>query len=383
MVGPGARGQRCRRRERRADVSWKHHLRAARRQAAEAARELADNAQERANHLADDSEQLQAARRVAETAAGRATEAAGAARSALTSGLDRTGSTAAGSRVGLATRQAAKMMQGLPGLSAAVDAVMEKNGVGELRDQLEADPSDPMRCIQLAVALRRAERDLRAYAAARTLVNPGSLVLRESFRAAAGLGAQTQEPAQLRLLRRAFDLATRRLAADPADGHALHSLARIYLIQGQPRHAAKLAKKAARVDPEHAGLPLITLARAYLEVGQMGPARRAAEMATRQGMTLGYEILATTEAAFCQGRGASTVRAEAELLGRISDEDRRRYDGVSVSGGEVGRGVLASQLDKSRAVGAIVSVRARDLRDGVVARLDREAARHAETRGAP
>jgi hypothetical protein len=47
-----------------------------------------------------------------------------------------------------------------------------------------------MACIHLAAALQRAERDLRTYAAARVLVNPGSLVLRQTFRAAAGLDAQ-------------------------------------------------------------------------------------------------------------------------------------------------------------------------------------------------
>jgi hypothetical protein len=65
-------------------------------------------------------------------------------------------------------------------------------------------------------------------------------------------------------------------------------------MQRQPHHAVKFAKKAAACDPEQAGLPLVTLAQAYLDLGQTRPARRAAEMATRQGMTLGYQVLAAT-----------------------------------------------------------------------------------------
>jgi hypothetical protein len=347
-------------------VSWKQHLRAAGRQGAEAARDLAEKAKDRAEELAADNERAQASRRVAENAAARTTAAMGRVRSTLDESLGRAGRTQAGRRVGETTRTTARTIRELPGLSAVVDTIMEKNGVDELRERVANDPVDPMACIHLAAALQRAERDLRSYAAARVLVNPGSLVLRQTFRAAAGLDAQSDEPAQTRLLRRAFGLAKQRLAADQADAGAFHALARIYLMQRQPHHAVKFAKKAAACDPEQAGLPL---ARAYLELGQTRPARRAAEMATRQGMTLGYQILAATTGTPRPQGPASSVRAEAQLLTRITSEDQRRYDGVAYTTSEISRAVVSRQREKTRTLSTTVADGARQFQQTVADRL--------------
>lgn len=89
-------------------------------------------------------------------------------------------------------------------------------------------------------------------------------------------------------------------------------------------------------------------------------------------MTLGYEIITAIDRR-SQARNASAVRAEAELLVRVTSEDRRGYDGVSYSAGDVGRNVLTIQRDKSRAVGDTVSSGARQLRDRVEFRLQSEA----------
>jgi tetratricopeptide (TPR) repeat protein len=350
-------------------VSWKQHLRAAGRQTAEAARDLAGKAKDRADELAADNERAQASRRIAETAAARTTAAIGRARNTLDDGLGRAGRTQAGRRVGQTTRSTARTIRELPGLSAVVDTIMEKNGVDELRERVANDPADPMACIHLAAALQRAERDLRTYATARVLVNPGSLVLRQTFRAAAGLDARSDEPAQTRLLRRAFGLTKQRLAADQADAGALHALARIFLMQRQPHHAVKFAKKAAACDPEQAALPLVTLARAYLDLGQTRPARRAAEMATRQGMTLGYQILAATTGTPRPQGAASSVRAEAQLLARITSEDQRRYDGVAYTTSEISRAVVSRQREKTRTLSTTVAGGARQFQQTVADRF--------------
>lgn len=354
-------------------MSWAQHLRAAGHQAADAARELKEQTKQRADDLSAEHQQAQAARRALESATTHTRTAVERTREAAGASLARTGRTPVGRRIGSATRRTARSMRDLPGLSAVVDTILEKNGVNELRERLAADPADPMACIHLAAALRRVERDVRTYAAARVFVSPGSLVLRQTFRAAAGLDADSDEPAPIRLLRRSFELAKRRLAADPTDAHALHSLARIYLMQDQPHHAVRFAKMAASADPEHAGLPLITLALAYLELGQVRPARRAAEMAIRADMTLGYEIIAATDRTARNRWEASTIRAEAELLSRVTSEDRRLYDGVAYRPGELGRTVLNLQRDKSRALGTSMSDGARQFQEAATTRVQRAA----------
>lgn len=272
---------------------------------------------------------------------------------------ERAGETVVGQRLGRGTRRMGARIQDLPVLSAIMDTVVHKNGVVELRERLAADPTDPMTHIHLAEALRRCERDLRVYFIGRAAVNPSSLVLRHALRTAAGLDAEETEPAPRQLLRRAFALASQRLAVDQHDAEALHAVARIYLIEGQPKLAVRLARRAVLAEPDSSGPALITLARSYLELGHETAARNAAAMAIERGMTIGHQVLASMSHPDASTGWRDQLQIDGEDSNRVRPEDRRAYNGVAYSPSAVLKAVTQTQSDKTRAVTAELGAAAR------------------------
>ena len=273
--------------------------------------------------------------------------------------LERFGDTAAGQRLGRGTRRIGSRIQDLPVLSAIMDTVVHKNGVLELRERLAADPTDPMTHIHLAEALRRCERDLRAYFIGRAAVNPSSVVVRHALRTAAGLDAEETEPAPRQLLRRAFALARHRLAVDPRDAEALHAAARVYLIEGQPRLAVRFARRAVLTEPDSSGPALITLARGYLELGHETAARSAAMMAIERGMTIGHQVLASIAQPEAANSWRDHLQIDGEASARVRPEDRHAYNGVAYSPSEVLKAVTQVQRERTRAAATELAAAAR------------------------
>lgn len=260
--------------------------------------------------------------------------------------LTRVGGTRPGEALARGTRATGTQVRKLPIVSAAFDVAAQRNGVVELRERLNDDPADAMAHVHLAEALRRTERDLYVLLAGRAIINPGSLVVRQALRAAAGLDQAATEPPARQLLRRAFTLAKHRLRADPDDAEALHVAARVYLAEGHARHAVRFSRRAAIAAPPAAGPALITLGRAYLEVGDKDAASRAATMAIQRGMTVGHEILIAADDTATGWRERAVIDAERSAC--VEAEDRRLYNGVAYTPSDVTRAVVATQGEKTR-----------------------------------
>ena len=269
--------------------------------------------------------------------------------------LARVGATPAGQSVGAALRRTAQHAGRLPVLSTPMDVIIVRNGLDSLIHQLREQPDDPQRHLWLAEGLLRVERDLRAYAIARGVVRPKSLVIRAGLRIAASLGQQDQPPAA-RLLRRTFELAVARLRHRPDDAVALHVLARIYLIQDLPDQAVRFAKLAVLADQASAAESLVTLARSYARAGLPRNAKRAANLAIDDGQSLGYETLAaiTREEHASRGLDGAQPRMAAytALMRLVRPADRERYEGVGRDRIDTARTVLAVQWDKTKATAA-------------------------------
>lgn len=327
------------------------------------------------------------------------------------------GTSSAGEWVGSATRSVQSCVQTLPLLSGVGDVIAIRNGLDLLVPMLKAAPQDPQRNLWLGEALQRAERDMRAVAAARAMVNPWALATRFTVRFAAELGHDaSDEPASVRFLRRAFQLATPAAKAGVSDAMGLHVLARVYLARGVPLNALRLAKYSVAVSVPEGGEALVTAARAYKVLGQQRNAARAARLAVQRGCTVGYEVLAAI--AYAAGDEADTATTDGrlmtstDLLARIDPAHRVRYSGVSRSRQEIAQVVAQhqrakaagtsrrakelardaaeslqvaaeQQLPRATAASATARQTARDAADSVRGAVQQQAAKLAATRGLP
>jgi hypothetical protein len=258
------------------------------------------------------------------------------------------GASRSGAAVGRGARRVAAEMQRLPLLSAPGDVLRAKNAVFELTERFEAEPENPYTSLWLGEALKALERDTRVLVAARSALNPTTLLTRQALKTGAELGAESSLPASERMLNRAFYLADQRLRTAGFDAHALHVIARVYLAKRSAESAVDPAKLALAdaTDPGR-GHFLFTLGRAYLAVGRPADARRAAELSIASGTTLGYELLAET--LFLGEDEADSKKRHhdfVDLLARVRADDRAEYHGTERSGSDTVAAVLESQKAK-------------------------------------
>lgn len=290
-------------------------------------------------------------------AAGATARGAGAAGAA---GLRGIGGTRAGQKMGQGARTVATEVAGLPVLGLGSEILAARNGVPELIARVQRDPRDPEACLWLAEALRRTERDSRVALAVRTLTSPAAPLVRAASTIATKCGSEPVDPMPRRLLRRAFALASARIAADPADAPALHVAARVYLAQGMDSDAARLAALAAAADPQ-SGTALVTAARARLRQGRTDEARALAEQALAKRCTVAHEITAELLRRDLRAAGEATVgqrgAAYARELDLVNRQDRRDYYGAAPGVPKAGWAVAVTEAKKTATLARRVAQR--------------------------
>lgn len=260
------------------------------------------------------------------------------------------GESRTGRAVGSAVQRAGNRIAQVPVLSLVQDSMDAKHGIKALTEIVRSEPDHMYGFLWLGEALRARERDMAFVAAARTAVNPTSLVTREALKsmARAGNPQSTRTPAE-RILRRAFALAARRVERDNRDGDAYHVIARYYLAAGKAAGGLKAGKAAvALAPPELRGHTLYTLARIYRAIDDP-QAPKAAQAAVNQGFSLGNEILA--DLLYESGNtpnAAERRRVFITLKNRVNPADIAAYSGIFPAADAKARHVMDSQLAKSR-----------------------------------
>jgi len=249
------------------------------------------------------------------------------------------------SAVGDLTRRGRRRVGGLPGITAAADAIAARHCVDLLAKGLEQDPHDPQRLLWLAEALLRTRRDMRRWTRLRTVVDPSSLLVRTALTQASRLGDETGDDPAVRLLKNAVSRA-RPALPEPT---AAHVLARVYLQRGRPQDALRLARFAGSKAPAQRPDALITAALAFVALKQRDDAVRLAERAVEQGNSLGYAVLAplhATNRSRLSRDPAQHAKQWKQLLGQVGIEDRVRYHGAARTRAEVALAVRSAQWRK-------------------------------------
>jgi hypothetical protein len=274
--------------------------------------------------------------------------------------LAQAASTQTGAKVGDATRKGLATLAQLPVLSAALDAAKARHAIDALAARCREDPEEPMHAVRLVEGLDRVQDDLRNYRRVRTAIDPMYRVHRQVIVTAAQLGQEAKDPIRVSLLKRAFVQARRRLAEVPDDPKALHTLARVYLAQGDVRHGALAAALSYRSDPGDP-LPLVTLARCHMVSGERDRAAAVAERAVAVGATYANELLAVI-VLNQTGRPHAELADEFERLrSRVTPEARLAYLGCQPDASAAWQTFKSIQSERT----AKVAQKARELSDGL------------------
>lgn len=248
-----------------------------------------------------------------------------------------------GARIGDKARNAATVLAQLPVLSAMTDAAKARHGVSELHGRLVEDPTDPFNALWLAEALDRVEQDLGRYRRVRSMTSATYSIRRAAILGALALGAESQDPTRLHLLKSAFARSLRAVRSDPRDVDALHCLARVYLAQAMTGPAISCIKRALVLRPDDA-LLWITLARCYLAATWHTSAAEAAQRAVALGGSYAHEVLAMLS---LLGDAASDVDEAVATYERhkeaITPAGRAAYLGCSTDGRQALQALKAEQ----------------------------------------
>jgi hypothetical protein len=152
------------------------------------------------------------------------------------------GETRAGNAVGGSARSIAAFAGDLPLVSVLGDTVRSRHGVDQLASALAADPKNPQRALYLAEAMHKCEADMATYTRIRSATSLTFALRRSVITSTLELGDEQSDPAQIRLLKGAFNRARARLIEAPNDVEALDLIARVYLLTARPQDAATTAK---------------------------------------------------------------------------------------------------------------------------------------------
>jgi hypothetical protein len=148
-----------------------------------------------------------------------------------------------------------------------------------------------------------------------------------------------------------------------ADAATLHVLARVYLAQGMPADALRLARLAAAAESGERADVFVTAARAFAKLGRRADAARMAERAVEHGSSLGHEVLAhllLTDRTRLSHEPRARVAGWRDLRRQVRLEDRERHFGAARTPVQVARAVKAAQMQKTgRAFSDAVNLAAR------------------------
>lgn len=256
--------------------------------------------------------------------------------------------TKAAEGIGKASRKITGLLGKAPLLSVVTDVFRSVHGIDALYEHLLNDPEDPERHLWLSEAMVRMARDRQRYVAVRSTVDPAYIAMQKSVQLATSLNQRNLDPTQVRLLKNAFALSLQMLKKNPRDQRALHVISRVYLIRRIQGEATRFSKLAILADPSN-GYPYVTLARTYLQLGQVVNARKTAKFAVDKKASIGNEIVAETWLAE-NGNDESRLHAYTRLLDQVDQDSREAYWGPSVQGLNIVEAVGAAQMKKVSAL---------------------------------
>lgn len=233
-----------------------------------------------------------------------------------------------GKQVGKSTRDFATIVSQLPVLSLTSDIIKSKNGINEIYPMIKNDSYNPEKYIWLAEAMRRVERDRKIYSGFRTVVHPSSIIFRETIKTAASMGIDNNDKFENRILRNAYYMSIKKFKTTK-EAKYLHILARVYLLTGDIPESIKFCKMAIMKDSSNK-LPFITLARAYLEIGQYQNSKKAAEIAISNNLLYAYDILSQLVILEESDDVAYKVERYSSLRDKIQKKDRQVYLGCAI-----------------------------------------------------
>lgn len=233
-----------------------------------------------------------------------------------------------GKQVGNTTRDFASIVSQLPVLSITSDFIKSKNGVGELYQLIKYDAYDAERYIWLAESMKRVERDRKIYSGFRTIIHPSSIIFRETIKTAVSLGVDKNDKFESRVLRNAYYLSINKYKTTK-EAKYLHILSRVYLLAGDNIESIKFSKMAIVADFKNK-LPYITLARAYLAIGEYQNSKKAAKIAIDNNYLYGYDILSQLVMLEESDDIPYKVEKYSSLRDKIQKKDRKAYLGCAI-----------------------------------------------------
>lgn len=251
-----------------------------------------------------------------------------------------------GKKVGVGSRKFVEIVSQLPILTLSSDIIKSKNGINELYDILKKDKNNPENYVFLAEAMRRVERDKKIYFGFKTVMNPTSIIFRESIKTAVSIGLDESDPTEIKLLKNAFYLCVSKLKIQPKDSITLHALARVYLLMGLNEDCIRFCKLAILADSRNK-LPYITLARAYIAIEQYDNANKSANIAITYEKYYAYEILSQLVMLANNNDIQQKIEEYSLYRDKISKEDRKIYLGVSIDEVSVLETIGKEQLTKA------------------------------------
>jgi len=255
------------------------------------------------------------------------------------------GETEAGAATGTSVRTLGKQINALPVLSAIVDSFKARHGIEELATRLVEEPENPLKAVQLAEGMSRVTRDLTYYRRTRSIISPTYAIRRQLIVGAVGLGLEDSDATVVCLQKRAFFQAKAQIHADPTNTNALHTMARVYLNEGDRVQALVTSKLAVLSEPK-AGVCWITLARCYLLEDRVEDARSAASKAVSLGQSYGNEVLAALALIDAEGGVRDTSLRFDELRASVKPQDRQEYLGAPLGAKAAWDTLLETQWTK-------------------------------------
>jgi len=256
------------------------------------------------------------------------------------------GETEIGKNIGELSRSISTKLADLPVLSITGDVVKQKNGVNNLLEYLKEDTNDPERYIWLAEAMIRSNLDIQNYSRIRSAVDPSYFMIQNTVKSMNDLGKVEKDLVTIKLLKTAFSLSLGRIQKNPRDAKALYCLARIYHCQGDNSEAIKYAKLSFLA--KQSALPLITLAKCYLNIGQVSNAEKAAHKSLKWKSSYGNKILAECKMLDDKTSKDSLdkLRRYSILVDRVKPKDEAKYYGPKASSINLLEGVGKQQWER-------------------------------------
>ena len=259
--------------------------------------------------------------------------------------IEEISNTEVGKYVGSGTRKLGAVVSKIPVLSLASDIIKSKNGINELYELIKEDHYKAEYYIWLAEAMKRVEVDRKIYTGFRTIINPSSLIVRETIKSSMSMGLEKTDVSDVRILKNAYCLSVVELRKNPKNANNLHVLARVYLLTGHIKESIKFCKLAILADSNNK-LPFITLSRAYLINGQYLDSKKAATIAISNKLNYAYEILAKL-LLIDESQGATDkIEKYSSLRDKISLNDKKIYLGYAINEDSIIENIGKEQITK-------------------------------------